>query len=195
MTMDLVPEAMEAMKAEKRQQVSQIYLPLYIVVNYDYYTLMGSDVSTVVAYLKTFFASVNSFYALISQPKVQISLQAINIYKSQAAAVLIEKHRHYSGGLIAGDVLKEFNSWAYQQRYTLGNAAGVYIMTGTKNMCTAPHGTSKQLCQDIGGLTVESAACADYGNPFPGITYRVAISKDDYAYSGLFAACHEIGHM
>ena len=48
---------------------------------------------------------------------------------------------------------------------------------------------------DIGGLTVESAACFDYGVSFPGRTYRVAITLDDYAYSGVHAATHEIGHM
>ena len=48
---------------------------------------------------------------------------------------------------------------------------------------------------DIAGLTTESAACEPFGSPWPGKTYRVAIALDDYAYSGIIATTHEVGHM
>ena len=50
-------------------------------ISYDYYRLMGSNDAAVIAYVKTFFASVNAYFGLITQPRVQISIKAIDILR------------------------------------------------------------------------------------------------------------------
>lgn len=56
-----------------------------------------------------------------------------NIFGEQslAAAKNIEQHRHSSGGLIAGDVLKTYRKWAFNERSRIGeDYAAILIMTG-----------------------------------------------------------------
>lgn len=54
----------------------------------------------------------------------------IVIAQSQAASILVEQHRHKSGGLIGGDVIMTFTKWAFQNQQRLGDVAGIMIMTG-----------------------------------------------------------------
>ena len=42
---------------------------------------MGSNEAAVIAYVKTFFAGINAYFGLITQPRVQISIKAIDILR------------------------------------------------------------------------------------------------------------------
>ncbi|KAF6038564.1 hypothetical protein EB796_003126 [Bugula neritina] len=154
---------------EKRQQLSQIYVPLHIVVDFDLYSLIGYNPANVIEYVKTFVGAINAYFALIQQPRVQISIQAIDIYKSKAAASTIEQHRNYAdNGLICGEVLKTYRKWANTERSRIGdNYAAIFILTGSKSMCDQP----------------QNNQC------------NIGIAGDDYSYNGVQDATHEVGHL
>ena len=48
---------------------------------------------------------------------------------------------------------------------------------------------------DIAGLAYGGAACSPYGQIYAGQTWRVGIALDDYAYTGVIATTHEVGHL
>lgn len=50
-------------------------------MDFDLYSLIGYNPANVIEYVKTFVGAINAYFALIQQPRVQISIQAIDIYK------------------------------------------------------------------------------------------------------------------
>ena len=63
-------------------------------INYDYFLLMGNNEQACIAYVKTYFASIYSYFNLIVKPRTTVSIQSIDIFKVGCSVMVLSSKLH-----------------------------------------------------------------------------------------------------
>lgn len=150
---------------------------------------VGDQEEEVTLYIRKFITAVNfRFENKFPTPNIKLHISDIMFEKNPSFVERLGPY--YSNAINTSKTLT--NMVKYFGRKVLYHdpkADLVIFLTGERELCDIKCKNEPRL----NGLAFRGGAC--YGASVPGLMYGAAIVRDSGAFSGVFAAAHEIGHI